>query len=123
MISAHHPRADSRHSRPMPTPGGRRAADVTYRHGSGPSAVGDGVIARIAESQHGLVTLDQLEALGVSASAVRKRVERGRLHSVHTGVYAVGHALLSREGRLLAATLACGPKAVLSHRSAAELGA
>jgi predicted transcriptional regulator of viral defense system len=119
--SAHHPRADPRHSRPMPQTTGRRASDETYRHGSGPSAVEDGVIARIAESQHGLVTLDQLEALGVSASAVRKRVERGRLHSVHTGVYAVGHALLSREGSFLAATLACGPRALLSHHSAAEL--
>ena len=71
--------------------------------------------------QHGLVTLDQLAELGIGASAVRKRVERGRLHPVHTGVYAVGHALLSREGRFMAAVLACGEGAVLSHRSAAEL--
>jgi hypothetical protein len=33
----------------------------------------------------------------------------------------VGHALLSREGRFMAAVLACGDGAVLSHGSAAEL--
>ena len=40
---------------------------------------------------------------------------------MHTSVYAVGHALLSREGRFMAAVLACGQGAVLSHGSAAEL--
>ena len=40
---------------------------------------------------------------------------------MHTGVYLVGHALLSREGRFMAAVLACGDGAVLSHGSAAEL--
>ena len=40
---------------------------------------------------------------------------------MHPGVYVVGHAPLTREGRFLAAVLACGPGAVLSHRSAAAL--
>jgi predicted transcriptional regulator of viral defense system len=75
----------------------------------------------MAEKQHGLVTLSQIRALGLSGSAVRKRVERGRLHQLHKGVYAVGHSVLSREGWFMAAVLACEPCAVLSHRSAAEL--
>jgi predicted transcriptional regulator of viral defense system len=81
----------------------------------------DGRIARIAEAQHGLVTLGQLVDIGVSAGAARKWVERGRLNLVYPGVYAVGHALLNREGPLMAAVLACGPGAVISHVSAAEL--
>jgi len=100
---------------------GRRASNATYRHDSGPSVAGDRAIARIAELQHGLVTLEQLAETGISASATRKRVERGRLHAVHEGVYAVGHPLLGREGRFMAAVLACGDGAVLSHGSAAEL--
>lgn len=104
-----------------PHPRGRRPADVTYRHGPGPSPGIDASIARIAERQHGLVTLSQLADVGISASAARKRVERGRLHPVHSGVYAVGHRLLDRRGELMAAVLACGPGAVLSHCSAAEL--
>lgn len=50
-----------------------------------------------------------------------RRAKAGRLHRVHRGVYAVGHANLSHVGRCRAATLACGPKAVVSHRSAAAL--
>jgi Transcriptional regulator, AbiEi antitoxin/Protein of unknown function (DUF559) len=81
----------------------------------------DAALARLAARQHGVVSLVQLLGLGLSASAVRNRVRRGRLHRVHRGVYTVGHSLLSREGRYMAAVLACGPGAVLSHRSAAEL--
>jgi hypothetical protein len=53
--------------------------------------------------------------------AVHQRAEAGRLHRLHQGVYAVGHTRLVREGRWLAAVLACGPEALLSHRSAAAL--
>jgi very-short-patch-repair endonuclease len=52
---------------------------------------------------------------------MQDRVARGQLHPIHRGVYAVGHRLLTREGRWLAAVLAAGPGAVLSHRSAAAL--
>ncbi len=51
------------------------------------------------------------------------RVRAGRLHRVHRGVYALGHAGLGNEGRWMAATLAHGKGAALSHRSAAELWA
>jgi very-short-patch-repair endonuclease len=79
----------------------------------------DTLIARLAGRQHGVVALWQLSALGIEASAVRKRVADGRLKRVHRGVYAVGQ--LDRRGHWMAAVLACGEGAVLSHRSAAML--
>jgi len=81
----------------------------------------DRLIARVAARQHGVVTIEQLVTAGVASSSVSRRVQAGRLHRVFRGVYAVGHAGLSSEGRWIAAVLACGEGAVLSHRSAAEL--
>ena len=81
----------------------------------------DLAIGRLAQGQHAVVSLAQLRALGLSSSAVSKRARRGRLHRVHQTVYAVGHPLLTSEGRWMAAVLACGDGAVLSHRSAAAL--
>lgn len=68
-----------------------------------------------------MVTHAQLCALGYSAEAIKHRIGRGRLHPVHRGVYAVGRRELSREGEFMAAVLACGATAALSHDSAAEL--
>ena len=64
---------------------------------------------------------DQLLAAGLSRHAIAHRVAKGHLHPLYRGVYAVGHRSLSAHGRHLAAVLACGPEAVLSHRSAAVL--
>jgi predicted transcriptional regulator of viral defense system len=75
----------------------------------------DRAIAARAGRQHGVVSGRQLAALGLSASAVSRRVTRGRLHRVHRGVFAVGHALLTQRGRFMAAVLACGPEAWASH--------
>ena len=61
----------------------------------------------------------QLGALGLGSDAIQWRARTGRFVRLHRGVYAVGHRSVRREGRLLAAVLACGPGAVLSHRSAA----
>ena len=80
-------------------------------------------LADIARRQHGVIALSQLRALGLSASAVRSRVAAGRLHRIHRGVFVAGHARLTRRGRYMAAVLACGPGAALSHRSAADLRA
>ncbi len=71
-----------------------------------------------AEAQRGLVARRQLIAAGVGRGAIEVRVARGQLQPVHTGVYAVGHRRLDREGRWLAAVLACGRGAALSYRSA-----
>jgi Protein of unknown function (DUF559)/Transcriptional regulator, AbiEi antitoxin len=81
----------------------------------------DRAIARIAERQHGVLSLLQLRALGFGTRAVSARVAAGRLHRVYRGVYAVGHPRLTIKGRWMAAVLACGPGAVLSHRDAAAL--
>lgn len=81
----------------------------------------DEVIARIAGRQHGVVAVRQLVEAGLDKSAISRRVSAGRVHRVHRGVYAVGHSALSREGRWLAAVLACGPGAVLSHLCGAAL--
>jgi predicted transcriptional regulator of viral defense system len=81
----------------------------------------DALIAALAERQHGTVARRQLIALGMHPRAIDRRIAAGRLHRIHRGVYAVGHKRLTREGRLIAAVLAAGPGAVLSHRSAAAL--
>jgi very-short-patch-repair endonuclease len=81
----------------------------------------DTALAALAERQQGVVARSQLMQMGWSAGAVEKRVRAGRMHRLHAGVYLVGHRLVSREGRWMAAVLASGPDAVLSHWSAAAL--
>ncbi len=82
----------------------------------------DTQLAQLAARQHGIVGLPQLRQLGMTDSGVRKRLHRGRLHRVHRGVYALTpRSLVTREGLWMAAVLACGPWAALSHRSAAHL--
>ena len=65
--------------------------------------------------------MDELRACGLEHDGVWVRVRNGRLHPLHRGVYAVGHANPPLEGRWLAAVKACGPSARLSHFSAAAL--
>jgi predicted transcriptional regulator of viral defense system len=81
----------------------------------------DAVIARLAARQHGMVTRVQLLNAGLSSADIDYRLRIGRLVRVHNGVYAVGHIPPSPHARAMAAVLACGPGAVLSHRSAAAL--
>jgi very-short-patch-repair endonuclease len=85
------------------------------------AATADVLIASVAGRQHGVVTLRQLEEAGLGRAAVSKRVKSGRLHRVHRGVYAVGHTAPSLHRCFMAAVLACGENAVLSHGSAAVL--
>ena len=75
-------------------------------------------MAALATRQYGMFASRQL---GLDAHAIRRRAAAGRLHRVHRAVYAVGHLGLGREATWLAAVLACGEGAVLSHRSAATL--
>jgi very-short-patch-repair endonuclease len=63
----------------------------------------------------------QLLELGLGPRRIERRIASGRLHPVWRGVYAVGRPLLDRRGRWMAAVLACGPDAALSHGSAAAL--
>jgi predicted transcriptional regulator of viral defense system len=79
-------------------------------------------IAELAGRQHGLVSRLQLRELGLNRYAISRRVASGILHPLHAGrVYGVSLAPLSMRARYLAAVMACGPRAALSHRSAADL--
>lgn len=76
--------------------------------------------AELAERQHGVVTAAQLRAMGIDSQTIQRRVARGAFHRLYRGVYAVGRPTVPWEGRMLAAVRACGPRAVLGHRSAAQ---
>jgi very-short-patch-repair endonuclease len=88
---------------------------------SGEVSTPEQIIARIAASQHGHVTRSQLLNAGFDGNAIDYRVKKGRLVLRYRGVYAVGHIPPSPHARAMAAVLACGPGAALSHRSAAAL--
>jgi len=75
--------------------------------------------ASIAADQHGVVSRSQLLQAGLTSEAIKRRVTAGRLHVLYRGVYAVGHRVLTLEGRWMAAVLACGPNAAISHTTAA----
>ncbi len=75
-------------------------------------------LAELARRQHGVVSARQLRELGYSTSTVSDAARRGRLHPIHRGVYAVGHAALTWEGYCLAAVLA-RPGSVASHKTGA----
>ena len=75
-------------------------------------------VAELSRWQYGLVSSAQLAAAGVGPNAISAWASSGRLHRIHRGVYAVGHRALSREAHLLAAVLAVGRGAAVSHRSA-----
>ena len=81
----------------------------------------DLLIAELAARHHGVVARWQLLEHGVSARAIDRRVNAGRLCPLYRGVYAVGHTNLTPKGHWMAAVLACGRSAVLSHRNAAAL--
>jgi very-short-patch-repair endonuclease len=79
-------------------------------------------LAELAAGQHGVFTAEQLGELGLGPRGVRHRAGSGRLHRIHHSVYSmVPLTLLGRNGRYMAAVLACAPDAVLSYRCAAAL--
>jgi hypothetical protein len=78
-------------------------------------------VTSIAASQHGVISRRGLLRLGLSSTQIRDRVRAGYLHPLHRGVYAVGHTNLTIHGRWMAAVLAGGPSAALSHQAAASL--
>jgi len=79
-------------------------------------------LADLADRQYGVVSIRQLTGpLGYSRRSVSRAEAAGRLHRLHRGVFAVGHTRIPLHGKCLAAVLACGPGALLSHRSAAWL--
>src|SRR5919109_926282 len=76
--------------------------------------------ARVAAGQFGVITHAQLVSCGLSRDRIAQRVKSAHLQRLWRGVYSFGHKELTREGRLIAAVLACGPGAVLSHGPAAH---
>jgi very-short-patch-repair endonuclease len=82
----------------------------------------DRAIAALGQRQHGVVARRQLTAAGFGRDAIAVRLRTGRLHRVHAGVYSLmPRKLVSRQGWFMAAVLASGPDALLSHRTAAAL--
>lgn len=75
----------------------------------------------ILHAQEGIVSAAQARAVGMSADAVRSKVDSGRWQRIHHGVYATFTGDLPRRARLWAAVLRCGRNAVLSHETAAEI--
>ena len=78
-------------------------------------------IVRLARTQNGAITVEQLSAAGLTRDAIRARVDRGRLVRLFRGVYALGDPELMPLVHQSAALLSLGPTAVLSHRSAAAV--
>jgi very-short-patch-repair endonuclease len=78
-------------------------------------------VGRIAARQQGNVTRAQLTCTGMGRGAIARRIERGWLNPLHRGVYFVGHGEITRKSRVMAALLAIGAEAVVSHCSAARL--
>jgi very-short-patch-repair endonuclease len=80
-----------------------------------------GRVSAIAATQHGVISRRGLLRVGLTARQIERAVQMGRLHPLHRGVYAVGHTNLTIHGRWMAAVLAGGPTAALSHQAAASL--
>ena len=78
----------------------------------------DAVIAELAARQYGVVARFQLFAMGLKRGMIDGRIRRRTLHPIHNAVYAVGHRSITRQGHYMAAVLAGGEDAALSHRSA-----
>lgn len=101
-------------------PEAARKSESHVRFNSQPSL--DEVLAAVAIPQHAVFRLDQLRDRELTIRAVQQRAAANRLHRIYRAVYGLVPAdLLTRNGRYMAAVLACGPTAVLSHRSAGAL--
>jgi len=85
------------------------------------TARADVLVARAAARAHGVLSTAELRACGLTAQAISYRVAIGRLHPIHRGVYAVGHASVTQDGIYLAAVNACGERAALGMRACAAL--
>ena len=115
-MSAHDPPADPKDPPTDPTDPPAPASPPAATRPPSFDAVAD----RLAGRQHGVVTRRQLLEAGVAGGVIDRRLAAGRLKPLFRGVYLVGPVLppIARE---MAACLACGPSAVVSHRTAAAL--
>jgi very-short-patch-repair endonuclease len=106
-------------SDPLGTAIERRVVDLATQRAGGRRAPKDRLIGELAARQYGVVSRSQLLAMGIGAGAIHTRLRKHYLHPLHRGVYAVGHLALLPLAREMAAVLACGKGAAVSHRSAA----
>lgn len=98
------------------------AGNLTHPRGKGDNGADrEREMATLATQQHGVVARSQLRTLGFGNRGIERRMRDGRLHPLHRGVYAVGHRRIVQRGHWLAAVLAYGEGALLSHLSAAAL--
>jgi very-short-patch-repair endonuclease len=93
------------------------SADIPERS----AAEVDRAVAALAGKQHGIVARWQLLELGLTETMIKTRLRHSALHRLHRGVFVCGHRSTTTESRWMAAVLAFGPAAVLSHRSAGQL--
>jgi hypothetical protein len=70
---------------------------------------GDAELAELAATQHGVVTIEQARAAGLSIAQMKQRCRTGLLVPVHRGVYRHAAGEDSAATALLAACLAGGP--------------
>ena len=106
----------------MARPSNREKTAETQSHVDKSSSRGGGArfdwwgVARLTARQHGVVSLSQLRACGLTTPGASALARAGRLHRIHRGVYALSPAALSGEGRRMAAVLACGSGALLGRQ-------
>ncbi len=82
----------------------------------------DRLIAALAARQYGVVSRDSAAALGRDAvTQIDERMRTRSVHSVHRGVYAVGHPRVAGSALVMAAVLACGEGAWPATGRAAAL--
>jgi len=85
------------------------------------SATTAAAVAALARRQRGVVAREQLRRCGLSDDQIDSWAGDGRIQRLFRGVFAVGSVPVTEQGRIQAAVLACGGRAVVSHRSAAFL--
>ena len=73
----------------------------------------------VASRRDGVIGHAELVSCGVAPATIQGWVRRGRLVRLHRGVYALERPPETMRGRAIAALLAVGPGAVLSHQTAA----
>lgn len=81
----------------------------------------DHLIAAIAASQHGLISLDQLRQFGLTTEQIAYRVRVGRLERLEPRLFRVAGAPETWRQRVMGACLSVGPHAVACRRTAAAL--
>src|ERR1043165_10195774 len=98
----------------------RESAKNLVEQGKSRTRGDDRPLSELARREYGVVSRVQLLGRGWTKEEIDWRIRNGRLHQVYAGVYSLGPPqLLIRQGRWMAAVLASGPEAVLSHWSAA----